>query len=158
MIRIVFLSALLLALLPIKAAATEDWTQFALISGKPSKVALSRPIDCPAEEICLGAYYKVKLSRIEVLRGQLENKRLTLELTALDPLYLKEPKKIVVLVRKQGDNITPLTWTTPEPFACFSSDLIAGTEMESAFYMTDQKTAYVDSPAARRVCTNAEWY
>ena len=136
--------------------STNSWEEHALIRAKPARVKKLGDIQCPENDICIGALYSVQLRNIKVVHGTLRSRRLTVKLTASSKTAISNANRIIVLVDTTTESPNALTWSIPNEFACFQSDLVGGAEMVSKFHLIDTKTRYSGRPDLQRVCTNAK--
>lgn len=135
-----------------------SWKEHALIRAKPSRVKKLGPVQCPENDICIGALYSVRLRNVRVVHGFIPSRKLTVKLISSSRAVLSNANDIMVLLDTTAEPPNALSWSNPSEFACFQSDLVEGTEMESKFFLEDTKTRYADRPDLQRVCTNAKWY
>jgi hypothetical protein len=135
-----------------------DWKDHVLLVAEPSNVEFVKPPNCPKGKLCIGDIYSVELKNISILRGKFSKKNLNVEIVGSQKESITLNKKIIVLLNNSGKTPRAINWTIPYSVACFPSNLVEGTEMESAFYIEDNETKYSGNEQIKRVCTNAEWF
>ena len=107
-----------------------------LIVAKPRSIRyVGEPSQRSADAIFAGSLYKVKLTDVQVIYGEVPLPRvLEVELTAVDKGALTSKAEIYVLMEING-HLKPhvLDWTGPRIAVCLPGGLIKGTELEKEF-------------------------
>lgn len=134
-----------------EAPAEPGWNKRALLTGSPVSARLLQARQGTPGEIVLAERYRVRLENVDVVYGDIDVKRLTIDLQASQPTAITGNRRIFVLVevREKGQH-NAITWGVPFSVICVGSEIVDSSGVGGDFYEFEMVKG--------AKCTNAEWF
>ncbi len=153
-VRALLLAAVLMAMLSgayaSEAPSDLGWKKRALLTGSPVSARQLPARQGTPGQVVLAEQYRVRLENVDVVYGEIDVKRLTIDLQASQPTAITGNRRIFVLVEVREDGqYTALTWGVPLSVICVDSAIVESSGIGGDFYEFEM--------AKGAKCTNAEW-
>lgn len=150
---IILMLTIFLGLLQACVAEEHQEERHALILAKPGRVQLIGEIEAPPGDFAYGARFEVRLSDIEVIRGNFPDRTAVVRMTATHPSVIRSKKKIYLLVRGERENLEVLYWGRPYLVACVPEGMVNEASFQEPFELEEEKAGRQQA----RACAMAGW-
>ncbi|WP_143006763.1 hypothetical protein [Aquimonas voraii] len=134
-----------------EAPSELGWNKRALLTGSPVSARQLPARQGTPGQIVLAEQYRVRLENVDVVYGEIDVKRLTIDLQASQPTAITGNRRIFVLVEiRENGQYNALTWGVPLSVICVDSAIVESSGIGGDFYEFEM--------AKGAKCTNAEWF